>query len=76
MKKTLTAIVLLLCAASLIISLVLFYHMGVFVDEAGCSPADVCGGEGWLLADWLRLALLALACLLCGVSLFARRKES
>ena len=75
MKKTLTAIVLLLCAASLIISLVLFYHMGVFADEAGCSPADVCGGEGWLLADWLRLALLALACLLCGVSLFAGRKE-
>ena len=75
MKKTLTAIVLLLCAVSLIISLVLFYHMGVFADEAGCSPADVCGGEGWLLADWLRLALLALACLLCGVSLFAERKE-
>ena len=76
MKKVLTAIILLLCAASLIISLVLFYHMGVFADEVGCSPADVCGGEGWLLADWLRLALLALACLLCGVSLFARRKES
>ena len=75
MKKTRTAIVLLLCAVSLIISLVLFYHMGVFADEAGCSPADVCGGEGWLLADWLRLALLALACLLCGVSLFAGRKE-
>ena len=75
MKKALTAIVLLLCAVSLIISLVLFYHMGVFADEAGCSPADVCGGEGWLLADWLRLALLALACLLCGVSLFAGRKE-
>ena len=76
MKKTLTAIVLLLCAAALIISLGLFYNMGVFADEAGCSPADVCGGEGWLLADWLRLALLALACLLCGVSLFAKRKES
>ena len=76
MKKTLTVVILLLCAASLIISVGLFYHMGVFVDEAGCSPADVCGGEGWLLADWLRLALLALACLLCSVGLFVRRKGS
>lgn len=75
MKKTLMAIILLLCAASLIISLGLFYNMGVFVDEAGCSPADVCGGDGWLLMDWLRLALLALACLLGAVSLFVRRKE-
>lgn len=75
MKKMLTVIILLLCAASLVILLGLFYNMGVFVDEAGCPPADVCGGEGRLLMDWLRLALLALACLPGSVGLFVRRRE-
>lgn len=58
-EKTLTAVVLLLCAALLIISPGPFYHLGVFADEAGCLPVDVCGG-GWLLMAWLRLALACL----------------
>ena len=75
MKKTLTVLVLLLCAASLVISLGLFYNMGVFVDEATCTPAEVCGGEGWLIADWARLAFLALACVLCAAILFTKQKR-
>lgn len=75
MKKTPEVIVLVLCALALVISLGLFYNMAVFADEANCSPADVCGGEGWLLMDWLRLALLAVSCAVCTAGLLARRKE-
>lgn len=76
MKKALTWIILALCALSLLISVGLFFNMGVFVDEANCSPADVCGGFGWLLADWVRLALLAAACLLGVIGLCIRRKDN
>lgn len=44
---------------ALLISLKLFWNMGVYVDEAGTSPDKVCGGEFWLYMDWLRLLLLA-----------------
>ena len=50
-------------------------QLGVFVDEATCTPADVCGGEGWLIADWARLAFLALACVLCAAILFTKQKR-
>ena len=43
---------------TLLISLKLFWNMGVYVDEAGTSPDKVCGGEFWLYMDWLRLLLL------------------
>ena len=43
---------------TLLISLKLFWNMGVYVDEAGTSPDKVCGGELWLYMDWLRLLLL------------------
>ena len=42
---------------TLLISLKLFWNMGVYVDEAGTSPDKVCGGEFWLYMDWLRLLL-------------------
>ena len=41
-----------------IISVKLFWNMGVYVDEAGTSPDKVCGGDFWLYMDWLRLLLL------------------
>ena len=41
-----------------IISVKLFWNMGVYVDEAGTSPYKVCGGDFWLYMDWLRLLLL------------------
>jgi len=43
---------------TLLISLKLFWNIGVYVDEAGTSPDKVCGGEFWLYMDWLRLLLL------------------
>ncbi|SMC71299.1 helix-turn-helix domain-containing protein [Papillibacter cinnamivorans] len=55
----------------LVISLKLFYNMAVFADEYNTSPAVVCGGWPWLLADWLRLALLAVASGASGIKFFA-----
>lgn len=43
---------------ALLISIKLFWNMGVYVDEAGTSPDKVCGGDFWLDMDWLRLLLL------------------
>ena len=41
-----------------LISVKLFWNMGVYVDEAGTPPDKVCGGDFWLYMDWLRLLLL------------------
>ena len=41
-----------------IISVKLFWNMGVYIDEAGTAPDKVCGGDFWLYMDWLRLLLL------------------
>ena len=41
-----------------LISVKLFWNMGVYVDEAGTSPDKVCGGDFWLYMDWLRFLLL------------------
>lgn len=68
-QKSVWALILLMGGMALLISLGLFYNMGVFVDEFGLTPAQVCGGEGWLLLDWARLALLlgVCVCALCGL---------
>ena len=73
MKRNLLNLsVFLLCLLALLISLRLFWNMGIYVDEAGTSPVVVCGGAFWLAMDWLRLALLAVATLLSGIRLFRK----
>lgn len=74
MKKVVNVIVFVLSLISLIISLVLFYNLGIFVDEHNLTPADVCGGEFELILDWVRLLLLGLLTLILGINLF--RQES
>lgn len=70
-KKLPMLLVFVCCVVALLISLQLFWNMGVYVDEYGTSPDVVCGGEGWLYADWLRLALLGIASFVSGLKLFA-----
>ncbi len=58
-----------LCACSIfvfIVSVILFYNMSIFSDEYGPSPDLVCGGEGYLLLDWLRLPLSGIVALISG----------
>jgi hypothetical protein len=74
-KKTMSILVFIFSAVSLLISLKLFWNMGVFVDEYNLSPAIVNGGEVWLLMDWLRLLLLFLLSLISGINIFVKRKK-
>ena len=70
-RIALSVVVLACLLFSLIVSCVLMYNLGIYVDEAGTSPDIVCGGELWLSMDWIRLAVLALATVVCAV-LFVR----
>lgn len=74
-KKIMSILVFIFSVVSLLISLRLFWNMGVFVDEYNLSPAIVNGGEFWLLMDWLRLLLLFLLSLISGINIFVKRKK-
>ena len=43
--KLLKLILFICCTVSFLISLKLFWDLGVFCDEFGTSPDEVCGGE-------------------------------
>jgi len=68
--KKLSFFVFTLSLLSLIISLKLFWNLGIFVDEYNLSPDIVKGGDFWLLMDWLRLFLLFLICVVSGIDIF------
>ncbi|GAA0133965.1 hypothetical protein YSY43_08050 [Paenibacillus sp. YSY-4.3] len=74
-RKVLSIALFSLSFLSLIISLKLFWNMGIFVDEYGLSFSIVNGGDFWLLMDWLRLLLLFLLCIISGVKLFNDDKK-
>ena len=73
-SKIINMSIFLLSIISLIISLKLFWNMGIYVDEFNTSPDVVLGGNLWLYMDWLRLGFSALICLLSGINLFAEKK--
>ena len=73
-NKIINMSIFLLSLISLIISLKLFWNMGIYVDEFNTSPDVVLGGNLWLYMDWLRLGFSALICLLSGINLFAEKK--
>ncbi len=73
-KKWMTGIVFVCSLLTLVISLKLFINMCIFVDEYSTTPSVVCGGEFWLYADWLRLALSAMSTLISGILLFWKKK--
>lgn len=75
-KRRLSIIVFSLSLFSLIISLKLFWNLGIFVDEYGLSPDIVDGGDFWLTMDWLRLLLLLLLCVVSGISIFSAKQKS
>lgn len=71
-KRKLLIIVFLLSVVSLLISLKLFWNLGVFVDEYNLSPNIVNGGDFWLYMDWLRLLLLFLLAVVSGLGLLKK----
>jgi hypothetical protein len=74
-KRKLSITVFLLSLFSLLISLKLFWNLGIFVDEYGLSPDIVNGGDFWLAMDWLRLLLLLLLCAVSGISIFRAKQN-
>ena len=73
-NKIIIMSIFLLSIISLIISLKLFWNMGIYVDEFNTSADVVLGGNLWLYMDWLRLGFSALICILSGINLFAEKK--
>ena len=73
-RKSINLIIFILSVISLLISLKLFWNMGVYVDEYGTSPAVVLGGEFWLSMDWLRLFILGILAVISGHELFGQQK--
>lgn len=74
-KRKLSIIVFSLSLFSLLISLKLFWNLGVFVDEYSLSPDIVNGGDFWLAMDWFRLLLLLLLCVVSGISIFSGKQN-
>ena len=68
-NRGLNLVIFIVSSISLVISIKLFWNMGVYADEYGSSPELVCGGWFWLIMDWVRLGLLLLICLLSGFKL-------
>lgn len=66
--------VFLASAGCLYISMVLFYHAGIFVDEHNANLAMVLGGDVWLYVDWLRLPLLLALCLLTFIGMVSHKQ--
>ena len=71
-NKFLNTSIFILSLITLLISLKLFWNMGIYVDEFNTTPSVVCGGDLSLYIDWLRLGFSALICLLSGISLFRK----
>lgn len=66
--------IFILSILCIVISIKLFWNMGVFVDEFNTSPDVVLGGDLWLYMDWIRLGATALLCILSGINLFRKNK--
>ena len=70
--KFLNISIFVLSLVCLLISLKLFWNMGVYVDEFNTYPDVVLGGNLWLIMDWIRLGASALICALSGINLFKK----
>ena len=72
--KVLNIIIFVLSLFSLIVSIKLFYNLGIYVDEVNISPDVVLGGDLWLIMNWLRLGASAVICLLSGINLIKNNR--
>ena len=74
-QRGLDIAVFVLSLTSLLISLKLFWNMGVYADEYGSSPILISGGWFWLYMDWIRLGLLLVLCIISGLKLIKRSPD-
>lgn len=73
-NKYINFIVFILSIISLLISMKLFWNIGIYVDEYGTSPNIVYGGDFWLIMAWLRLLILGALSIIYGVKLFISKR--
>lgn len=72
-SKFLNTSIFVLNLVCLLISLKLFWNIGVYVDEFNVSPDVVLGGNAWLTMNWVRLAASGMLCVLSGINLFRKQ---
>lgn len=75
MKRTTVFLIFLSSFLIFSISANLFYQMGIYVDEHNTTPSIVYGGDFWLMASWLRLALSGIMTVISGIALFRTGKK-
>ncbi|KEH97019.1 hypothetical protein [Clostridium massiliodielmoense] len=75
MKKIIAIFLFIISIASLLISIKLFWNMGIFVDEYNLTPNIVNGGQFWSSMDWLRLLLLAIMSVLSIVNISLNKNK-
>lgn len=68
-QEKLSIIIFILSLIALLISIRLFWNLGIFVDEYNVSSDIVSGGDFWLYMDWLRLLLLFIICIVSGINI-------
>ncbi|MCT4565259.1 MAG: hypothetical protein N4A68_13220 [Maledivibacter sp.] len=73
-KKSKLFIVFILSGMVLLISLRLFWNMGIYVDEHNTTPSVISGSDFWLYMDWLRLVLLTVIFIISATSLFHKER--
>ncbi len=74
-NKVIYLIIFGLSLTSLLISMKLFWNLGIYVDEYGTSPDMVSGGDFWLYMDWLRLFILGTMTLISGNQLLKKDRR-
>ncbi|EDS76536.1 hypothetical protein CBC_A1613 [Clostridium botulinum C str. Eklund] len=75
MKKIISIFLFIISIASLLISIKLFWNIGIFVDEYNLTPNIVNGGQFWSSMDWLRLLLLAIMSVLTIVNISLNKNK-
>lgn len=71
-RKRSGLIIFILSSITLLISLKLFWNLGVYVDEYNSTPSVICGSEFWNYMSWLRLILLGVITVVSGISIFTK----
>lgn len=69
-SKLLNLIIFILSMISLIISIKLFWNIGIYVDEYNTNPNIITSGDFWTYMAWLQLGFNSLICILSGITLF------
>lgn len=80
MKKNIIHLIVFICSTVCFAARSrLIYNTGYFCDENNFSPADIYGGNLYLILDWAEWALLAIICLISLVAFivsFSKRKNN